>query len=152
MATDIKIAIQSLVKNGVQPIYYLQGSDYYLQKLFMDKVSNQFFGDEKPSKVLMLPDEMGGKEIIHRLTSTDLFASKEFFILRNGTQLKKPYNDELIDYCKNPIVSHCVIIINDDYMAKTAIFKKLSKIVDPINTQPPHPNKIKQAFLWYLIN
>ena len=36
MATDIKIAIQSLVKNGVQPIYYLQGSDYYLQKLFIN--------------------------------------------------------------------------------------------------------------------
>ena len=144
MAIDIKLAIQSLAKNDALPIYYLQGSDYYLQKLFMDKVSKQFFGDEKPSKVLMLPDEMGGKEIIHRLTSTDLFASKAFFIIRNCAQLKKPFNDELIDYCNNPLMSHCVIIINDDYMAKTAIFKKLSKIVEPINPQPPHPNKIKQ--------
>lgn len=144
MAVDIKDAIQSLKSQGVSPVYLLQGGDYYLQKLFIDKVTQAYFIEEKPSTIIMLPDEMGGKEILQRLSSTDLFESKRLFILRNGTQLKKSYSDELVDYCSQPISSHCLIIINDDYMAKAAIFKKISKIVTPVNTQPPHPNKMKQ--------
>jgi DNA polymerase-3 subunit delta len=100
--------------------------------------------DEHSSKVVMLPDEMGGKTIMSRLTSTDLFVSKEFFILRNASQLKKSILKEFIDYCKNPLINHCLIIVNDDFSTKASVFKQVSKIVDGINTQTPYQGKMKQ--------
>ena len=133
----IKNAINDLKTGAILPIYYLKGGDQFLQSFFIEKVSVAFFGDMPADKTLMLPDDMKGKEIIDRLTMSDLFSSKKLFILRNPQQLKGKPNDDLLAYCKSPMESHVLIIINDDWMNKAAFFKKLDKLTDSINVQTP---------------
>ena len=76
----IKDAIASLKKDIIYPIYLLRGNDHFLQNFFIEKLSEEYFGSSKIEKVLMLPDDMSGKEIVDRITTTDLFSTKKIFI------------------------------------------------------------------------
>ena len=73
----IKEAIVGLKKDMIYPIYSLKGNDHFLQNFFIDKLSEEYFGSSKIEKVLMLPDDMSGKEIVDRITTTDLFSTKK---------------------------------------------------------------------------
>ena len=139
-----KDAINDLKTGAVFPVYYLKGGDQFLQSFFIKKVSEAFFGDAPEDKTLMLPDDMKGKEIINRLTMSDLFASKKLFVLRNPQQLKGKPGDDLFAYCESPIESHVLILINDDWMKKAAFLTKLEKIADPVVVQTPYANGMKK--------
>ena len=102
----IKAAINDLKNGSILPIYYLKGGDQFLQSFFIQKVSESFFGDLPEKKTLMLPDDMKGKEILDRLTMSDLFASKKLFILRNPQHLKGKVGDDLLAYCQKPNENH----------------------------------------------
>ena len=140
----IKNAINDLKTGSVFPIYYLKGGDQFLQSFFIQKVSETFFGDLKEEKTLMLPDDMKGKEILDRLTMSDLFASKKLFILRNPQQIKGKVGDDLLAYCRKPMPNHVLVLINDDWMKKAAFLTNLEKITEPINTQTPFSLDIKK--------
>ena len=86
----IKDAIASLKKDIIYPIYLLRGNDHFLQNFFIEKLSEEYFGSSKIEKVLMLPDDMSGKEIVDRITTTDLFSTKKIFIIRGASQLIGP--------------------------------------------------------------
>ena len=140
----INDALNDLKAAKISPVYFLKGNDQFLQSFFIEKLSNTFFGDVKEDKTLMLPDDMKGKEIIDRLTMSDLFASKKLFILRNPQQLKgKPIID-LIQYCKAPIDNHILVLINDDWIAKSKNLNQIEKIVDFISTQTPFAQDVKK--------
>ena len=76
----IKDAIASLKKDMIYPIYLLKGNDHFLQNFFIEKLSEEYFGSSKIEKVLMLPDDMSGKEIVDRITTTDLFSTKKYLL------------------------------------------------------------------------
>ena len=76
----IKDAIASLKKDIIHPIYLLRGNDHFLQNFFIEKLSEEYFGTSKIEKVLMLPDDMSGKEIVDRITTTDLFSTKKYLL------------------------------------------------------------------------
>ncbi len=140
----IKAAINDLKNGSILPVYYLKGGDQFLQSFFIQKVSESFFGDLPEEKTLMLPDDMKGKEIMDRLTMSDLFASKKLFILRNPQQLKGKAGDDLLAYCQKPNENHVLILVNDDWMNKAAFFKNLEKIIGPINTQTPYSTELNK--------
>jgi len=77
-----KDAINDLKIGNIHPVYFLKGNDQFLQTFFIQKVSETFFGDSDKDQTLMLPDDMKGKEIMDRLTMSDLFSSKKLFVLR----------------------------------------------------------------------
>ena len=77
----IKEAIASLKKDMIYPIYSLRGGDHFLQNFFIERLSEEYFGSSKIEKILMLPDDMSGKEIVDRITATDLFSTKKIFII-----------------------------------------------------------------------
>ena len=79
----IKEAIASLKKDMIYPIYSLKGGDHFLQNFFIERLSEEYFGSSKIEKILMLPDDMSGKEIVDRITTTDLFSTKKIFIIRD---------------------------------------------------------------------
>jgi DNA polymerase III delta subunit len=91
----------------------------------------------------LLPDEMNGSEIIHRLTSQDLFSAKKLFILRSPQKIKGKANSELVNFCKNPVLNHVLVLISDDW-SSSATLKKIEKFIDPIDTQTPFENEIKK--------
>ena len=50
----------------------------------------------KIEKVLMLPDDMSGKEIVDRITTKDLFSTKKIFIIRDPQKIKGKASIDLI--------------------------------------------------------
>ena len=57
------------------------GTTIFLQNFFIEKLSEEYFGSSKIEKILMLPDDMSGKEIVDRITTTDLFSTKKKYLL-----------------------------------------------------------------------
>ena len=100
--------LMNSLKNGVvDPVYLLQGNDKYLQKFLSGKIADKYFESEKQNKILLIPDDMKGDEIIANLTTTDLFSSKKLFILLEPQKLKAGVRKEFLSYCDNPIRSNC---------------------------------------------
>ena len=138
---DILRAVQA---GNIEPVYFLLGEEYYLQYLIIEQISKALFDENKQDKTLLLPDELSNKEILDQLTQTDLFASKKLFILRNPAALRNKYREELLDYCRNPLQNHNLIIIEDDYSNKKAMTKDLKKNLDAISVQIPFANEMKK--------
>jgi DNA polymerase III delta subunit len=139
----IKDILSELKKDVVRPLYYIKGPDYFLQNFFINYLTNTIFKDGNVDKIILLPDEMNGSEIIHRLTSQDLFSAKKLFILRSPQKIKGKANSELVNFCKNPVLNHVLVLISDDW-SSSATLKKIEKFIDPIDTQTPFENEIKK--------
>ena len=140
----VKDAINDLKIGNIHPVYFLKGNDQFLQTFFIQKVSETFFGDSDKDQTLMLPDDMKGKEIMARLTMSDLFSSKKLFVLRNPQQLKGRPIDDLIQYCKSPMENHILVLINDDWMAKSKYLTQIEKIISIIDVQTPYAQDLKK--------
>ena len=147
----IKEALRSISSRLSNPVF-LKGDDYFLQEFFIKKVSKQFFGNNKYSRTLMLPDDMKGKEIIERLITTDLLKQISFFIIRNAQRIVgKPSND-LLEICKNPNSNHLLFLIIDDWFSKKLpLYQKIESFIEPVDTQTPFDKDMKK-WAKYLIN
>ena len=136
--------LRAVQAGNIEPVYFLLGEEYYLQYIIIEQISMALFDQTKQDKTVLLPDELSNKEIIDQLTQTDLFSSKKLFILRNPSALRNKYREELLDYCRNPLQNHNLIIIEDDYSNKKAMTKDLKKTLDTISVQIPFANEMKK--------
>ena len=142
--------LRTIQGGDVEPVYFLLGEEYYLQHLIIEHIGKAIFGKSKQNKTLLLPDELSNKEIIDQLTQADLFSSKKLFILRNPAALRNKYREELLDYCRNPLQNHNLIIIEDDYGDRKAMTKELKKNIDTISVQIPFTNEMKKWTRFFL--
>ncbi len=141
-STSLKDATVKLNKGQLDQIYLVMGDDYFLQEYFIKKLEQAIFVKEKPNRELLMPDDLGQKEIIDRLIQSDLFSSKKLFMLRNPQLVKGKSLDELIQFCKEPQPNHSLVIIFDDFYSSLKIAKELQKIVAPIDARKPFENKL----------
>lgn len=133
------------VKNGnIDSIYFFLGDDYYLQNLLIREISKMIFNKIDENKTFLSPDDMKSEEIIDRITQSDLFSTKKFLILRNPGTLRNKARSDFISYCKNPILSNYLIIIEDDFSDRKSITKELKKINNTVSVQTPFPNEIRK--------
>tara|TARA_X000000368_G_scaffold75705_1_gene56097 strand:- start:5943 stop:6929 length:987 start_codon:yes stop_codon:yes gene_type:complete len=133
------------VKNGnIDSIYFFLGDDYYLQNLLIREISKMIFNKIDENKTFLSPDDMKSEEIIDRITQSDLFSTKKFLILRNPGNLKNKARSDFISYCKNPMLSNYLIIIEDDFSDRKSITKELKKINNTVSVQTPFPNEIRK--------
>jgi DNA polymerase-3 subunit delta len=142
--------MNSLKSGIVEPIYLLQGTDKFLQKFLSEKISNAYFDSVEQSKTLLIPDDLKGEEIINKLTTTDLFSSKKLFILMEPKKLKGNIRKEFFAYCDNPILTHCLIIILEDFGYKISMVKELTKRFQTINVSPPFSYDMKKWTKYFL--
>ena len=133
----VKEALKSISLETTHPVFFLKGDDYFLQEFFIKRVSKIFFNDSSYVKTLMLPDDMSGKEIIEKLTITDLFESKKLFIIRDPQKIIGKSSADLFEICKNPNPGHLIFLIIDNWYAKTAFTSKIESFLEPIDTQSP---------------
>ena len=140
--TPFKESIQLLEKDNIKPIYFLMGEDKYLQQLFSERLANILFNNEPILKTMLIPDEMKSNDIIDHLTSTDLFSNKKLFLLRSPSALKGKSRDELLEYCRNPINGHFLIILQDEYGVRNKFLSSLVEIVNPISCSTPFDNEM----------
>lgn len=133
------------VKNGnIDSIYFFLGDDYYLQNLLIREISKMIFNKIDENKTFLSPDDMKSEEIIDRITQSDLFSTKKFLILRNPGNLRNKARSDFISYCKNPMLSNYLIIIEDDFSDRKSITKELKKINNTVSVQTPFPNEIRK--------
>ena len=118
-------------------MFLLKGDDHFLQDFFIKRVLEIFFNDSSYTKTLMLPDDMSGKEIIEKLTITDLFESNKLFIIRDPQKIVGKFSADLFEICKNPNSSHLIFLIIDNWYTKTAFTSKIESFLEPIDTQSP---------------
>ena len=147
----IKEALKNISLRHINPVFFLKGDDHFLQDFFIEKVSKKFFGNNKYSKTLMLPDDMKGKEIIEKLMTTDLFETNKLFIIRNPQKILGKPSIDLLEICKNPNSSHLLFLIIDDWFSKTSFVSKIESFIEPVYTQTPF-DKDMQKWAKYLIN
>ncbi len=147
----IKEALKSISKGLTHPVFLLKGDDHFLQQFFIEKVLKFFFNDSSYTKTLMLPDDMSGKEIIEKLTITDLFENSKLFIIRDPHKIIGKSSADLFEICKKPNPGHLIFLIIDNWFAKTAFTAKIESFLEPIDTQSPFE---KDMIRWakYLIN
>ncbi len=133
------------VKNGnIDSIYFFLGDDYYLQNLLIREISKMIFNKIDENKTFLSSDDMKSEEIIDRITQSDLFSTKKFLILRNPGTLRNKARSDFISYCKNPMLSNYLIIIEDDFSDRKSITKELKKINNTVSVQTPFPNEIRK--------
>lgn len=147
----LKQAINNINNGLLDPIYTLRGNDYYLQNLFLEKLSSIYFKNGTVNRMLLLPDDMTGKEIVDSITNNDLFSLKKIFILREPQKLKGKHSAELLNICKNPNEEQIIVFINDDWMSKSTFLRKIEGIVDSIDVQTPFPNTLRK-WINYMFN
>ena len=147
----LKQAINNIDNGIIDPIYTLKGNDYYLQNLFLKKLSSTYFKNRIINRMLLLPDDMTGKEIVDSITNIDLFSSKKIFILREPQKLKGKHSAELLNVFKNPNEEQIIVVINDDWLSKSTFLKKIENIVDVIDVQTPFSNTLKK-WINYMFN
>lgn len=136
--------LMNSVKSGViESVYLFQGTDKYLQKYLSEKIAEKFFESSKHDKVLLIPDDMKGDEIIEQITTTDLFSSKKMFVLFEPQKLKGNVRKEFLDYCDNPISSNCLIILLEEFKNSIAMVRELRKRFTSINVNSPFDNDMK---------
>ena len=140
----IKEAIAGLKKDMIYPIYLLKGNDHFLQNFFIEKLSEEYFASSKIEKVLMLPDDMSGKEIVDRITTTDLFSTKKIFIIRDPQKIKGKASNDLANFCKNPAADCVTVFLNDDWAIQSSFFSKVEANVIQVDVQTPFANDLKK--------
>ena len=140
----IKEAIVGLKKDMIYPIYFLKGNDHFLQNFFIERLSEEYFGSSKIEKVLMLPDDMSGKEIVDRITTTDLFSTKKIFIIRDPQKIKGKASIDLANFCKNPVADCVTVFLNDDWALKSSFFSKIEANAIKVDVQTPFANDLKK--------
>tara|TARA_Y100000591_G_scaffold245811_1_gene216776 strand:+ start:4171 stop:5145 length:975 start_codon:yes stop_codon:yes gene_type:complete len=132
-------------KSGlIHPVYYLKGSDYFLQSFVIEKISNFFFNNEPIAKHFLHPDDLSQKEILDKLTTSDLFMTKQMFIILKPHRITGNARKDLIELCFNPIENHLIFIINDDFSRRNSFFLKIESNIDPIDVQSPFSNEMKK--------
>jgi len=136
----INNAIQSLEGGRLNPVYFLMGEDQYLQQFFTEKLSHILFKNEPIQKMVLIPDEIGSKDIIEHLTATDLFSAKKLFLLRNPNALKGKTRDEFVEYCQRPTIGHTLIIMHDEFGAKNKFLESLVGMIKPVSCSTPFEN------------
>ena len=128
----------------IYPIYLLKGNDHFLQNFFIEKLSEEYFGSAKIEKVLMLPDDISGKEIVDRITTIDLFSTKKIFIIRDPQKIKGKASIDLVNFCKNPVADCVTIFLIDDWAIKSSFHGKVQANAIQVDVQTPFANDLKK--------
>ena len=144
----IKQALNNFKKNIFCNIFYLKGNDQFLQNFFIKKVSDLTFKNDIINKILISPDDINGQNVVDQILINDLFSSKKIFLLKEPQKLKLKQQNDLFQYCKNPINNHLLFLINDDWSKKTNYLNKLEKLIGFIDVQTPSIYEIKKWIIY----
>ena len=134
---DLKLILSKINSGIIDRIYFLKGEDQFLQNFFIEKLCLNIFSDSLRFKRFLTVDEFSGKEIIDLILSSDLFATKKLFILKDPQKIKGKPLDELLKYCNDPYDNHYLVLINDNFTYQDSFSKKLPKNILKLNVSTP---------------
>ena len=139
---DFNQAFVSLSNSNIKPVYFLVGSDQFLQDYFINELESCLFKNQPIDKAVLMADDIGSKEVVNKLNESDLFSSKKLFILRNPNSLRGKTREEFIDYCSNPNTQHYLVIVYEEFVLKNKFLKTLGTNHGVISVSTPFENEM----------
>lgn len=137
MKKYIQETVRSVRSGVLDPVYFLNGDDFFLQTYFIEAVENAMSKIATPERIFLVPEPGGYDDFILQLHSIPLFPQPKLFVLQNPAQIKGKNREELLTYCHSPNPDNCLIIIFDKYDPQNKLIRALSKLVGSINSSPP---------------
>ena len=143
-SNQLSAVLNNFSEGKVEPIYFLMGDDQYLQQFFIKKFQESIDQGDKIDKMMLSVEEIGSKDVINKLNESDIFSSKQLFILRNPNALRGKTRDELVEYCTNPNPNNYLVLIQDEYGIKNKFTKSLVSFFNPISVSTPFDSELKK--------
>ncbi|MDP6397126.1 MAG: DNA polymerase III subunit delta [Candidatus Marinimicrobia bacterium] len=138
MKLDYRDVVKRVQMGEVNPVYFLNGNDFYLQDYFVLQVENALqtkYGTI--SKVSLMPTSGETSGILNDLQTIPMFPEPILFIIRNPLVFKGKAQTDLLDYCKSPNSNNFLILITDEIDGRKKLNKLLANTVGLIYTSPP---------------
>ena len=133
------------IRNGhIEPVYFLNGDDYFLQTFFIEEIIKELSSDQLIEKNFFSGESGDYATMMNSLFSDSLFFEKRLFVLHNPTRVSGKIKDDLLSYFANPNKNNCLVVILDKVDKRSSLHKNISKYFQPLNTSPPFPSKIPQ--------
>lgn len=155
MKLDYRDVIKNIQSGKVEPVYFLNGNDFYLQDYFVQRVEKSLkLKNDSFAKVSLMPTTGETAGILQDLQTIPLFPEPKLFVIRNPSVFIDKARKELLDYCESPNSSNYLILIIDDYDWRKELNKQLADIIGQINTSPPFESQMggKIRFLFKQAN
>ena len=141
MVFSIGNIIRNVLKNGIDTSYFLLGNDYFMQKIFIQKIK-EYLNNQANTEYFYFNEQIDIDSFFDSITSMSLFNNKNIFIIKNFNRLLSNYQNTLNEYLKHSNSDNILIFILDDYVIKNKFSKLISKQATIVDTRTPI-NKIK---------
>ena len=138
MKLDYRDVVKRVQTGEVNPVYFLNGNDFYLQDYFVLQVENALqtkYGTI--SKVSLMPTSGETSGILNDLQTIPMFPEPILFIIRNPLVFKGKAQTDLLDYCKSPNSNNYLILIADEIDGRKKLNRLLADTVGQIYSSPP---------------
>ncbi|MDP6457091.1 MAG: DNA polymerase III subunit delta [Candidatus Marinimicrobia bacterium] len=142
MRKYLRKTIDKIRAGQVDPVYFLNGDDFFLQSIFIEEIERSLGKDETVEKSFEVPNSGDFDRILAELNSASLFVQKRLFVLQNPTQIKGKSRELFLAYCDSPNPINCLVIIIDKYDPQNRLVKSLAGKVGVISSSPPFPEKM----------
>lgn len=139
---SLRTAVDQLREGTVEPVYFLNGDDYFLQTLFVDEVTKALATDQPPEKSFLATESVDYASVVADLSTGSLFGGRKLTILHNPPRTSSKARDDFLAYLRAANREHCLVVIQDKVERRSAFFKQLSAVVAPVNTSSPFPDKM----------
>jgi len=154
MGSSLGNTIRDINSNGLKSSYFLLGSDYFMQKFFINKVKENLHDKSSVnSKYYYLNENNDIVSFFNEITSMSLFESKKLYIIKNFNRISTENQKLLTDYLDNVSLDNTFIFVLDDFIIKNKFSKNISEKSIVVNTQTPFSkSKIKDWVKYYYNN
>lgn len=146
---DLLDVVKSFRPGKIDPIYFLNGDDFFLQTYFVGQLEKIMGKTGKPERIYLVPEVADYPAVLRQLNEVSLFPQPKLFVLQNPVQIRGKTREELLAYCRSPNRDNCLVIIIDKFDPNIKLVKELSLLAGGINSSPPFEGKMKSwvAFL-----
>jgi len=150
MANSVGKVIRSINKNGLNPVYFLLGNDFFLQKFFIKNIKTNY-KDFDSIKYLDLSDNNDFIFLINELKVVSMFSSKNIFAIRNFQNISKNNQNLLELYVEKPNKDNILIFMLNGFKISNKFSKNISSKSIIVDIQTPfYDNKIKEWVNFYV--
>lgn len=125
----------------ITPVYFLSGSDAFLQDFFLKELYSAFLQSDGEKKQYSM-DMDSPQKLISDLYESSLFVTKRLFVVREIRKIKSG-QDEFLHYLQSPDSNNCLVIVNEEFSSKSKFLDNIKNSAEPVNVSPPFENKIK---------
>ena len=122
------------------PIYFLIGSDAFLQDFFIKELISSFLNSEGYRKQYSM-DLDSTQSLLNDLYENSFFVTKRIFVVREIHRLKTSQKD-FLGYLKSPNPNNCLLLIHEGYNIKGKFLDSIKKSSISTNVSPPFEEKI----------